>query len=638
MPASPSPEFLSLQQSVAGRYSLERELGRGGMGIVFLARDVALDRPVAIKLLPPALAVAPDLRERFLREARTAAKLSHPNIVPIHTVEEQGDLVFFVMGFVDGESLGQRVRRAGPLTTSAAIRLVQEVAWALAYAHGRGVIHRDVKPDNILLEKGSGRALVSDFGIARQADQTGVTQRGEILGTPHYMSPEQASGDPVDGRSDLYSLGVTAYFGLTGTLPFDGGSLTAILAKALTEPAPKVATRRSDLPPKLAEAIDRCLLKTPAERFASGEELAELIGAAQTAPRETPPVVRTLLRAAREMDVWAGFALLMGMVAPSLVQGLWAVDKSTVIWVGIALGGQLVGLPVSLLYCARKVLKAGLGSEDVRLAVEEAMRARLEEDQVLHGPSPYHPTQERRRLWRRAGLALAGVGGALLVVAKALHVTPDALILPGVLSLVVGGVILAGTLFMRIPNPSEAQRRGKGLGLRLLEGRVGRAVMWLAGLGLKVERQNVPPATERTELVLGDAAGVLFKALLPSVRQRFGDVPLVIGRLEADAGALRQREQALSQALAQAQPDRAPGAGAARRDAAIGELMAARDATRRRLEAAVAALENIRLDLLRLQAGVGSPDDLTADIEKAREINEAVNAELAGRREVERIG
>jgi hypothetical protein len=161
--------------------------------------------------------------------------------------------------------------------------------------------------------------------------------------------------------------------------------------------------------------------------------------------------------------------------------------------------------------------------------------------------------------------------------------------------------------------------------------------MWLAGLGLKVERQNVPPATDRTELVLGDAAGALYKALLPSVRHRFGDVPMVIGRLEADAGALRERERALSQALAQAQPDRAPGGGAARRDAAIGELMAARDATRRRLETAVAALENIRLDLLRLQAGVGSPDDLTADLEKAREINEAVNAEIEGRKAVDEV-
>ncbi len=153
MAEAATTEFLALQEAVAGRYSIERELGRGGMGIVYLARDVALDRPVAIKLLPPHLAAAPDSRERFLREARTAGKLSHPNIVPIHLVEERGDLVYFVMAYVDGESLGERIRRRGALPPSQAVRIVQEVAWALAYAHKEGVVHGDIKPDNILLEK-----------------------------------------------------------------------------------------------------------------------------------------------------------------------------------------------------------------------------------------------------------------------------------------------------------------------------------------------------------------------------------------------------------------------------------------------------------------------------------------------------
>src|SRR5437016_3673992 len=166
MTASISTEFLALQELLAGRYSIERELGRGGMGIVLLARDVALDRPVAIKLLPPHLATRPDERERFLQEARTAAGLAHPNIVPIHLVEARGELVFFVMGFVDGETLRDRVARAGPLPPRLAMKLLQEVAWALGYAHQRGVIHRDVKPDNILIERATERALVTDFGVA----------------------------------------------------------------------------------------------------------------------------------------------------------------------------------------------------------------------------------------------------------------------------------------------------------------------------------------------------------------------------------------------------------------------------------------------------------------------------------------
>src|SRR3989454_6908722 len=157
--------FLDFQAAVAGRYSLERELGRGGMGVVYLAREVRLDRSVAIKLLPPSKASDPKLRERFLREARTAAKLSHPNIIPIHAVEEIGGFVFFAMAYVEGETLTERVRRRGPLAPSEASRVLRDVAWALAYAHGQGVIHRDVKPDNILLES-NGRVLVADFGIA----------------------------------------------------------------------------------------------------------------------------------------------------------------------------------------------------------------------------------------------------------------------------------------------------------------------------------------------------------------------------------------------------------------------------------------------------------------------------------------
>src|SRR5437762_7849497 len=206
----PAPDrlFLDFQSAVAGRYSLERELGRGGMGVVYLAREVRLDRPVAIKLLPPELAAQDRLRDRFLREARTAARLSHPYIVPIHAVDDVGDFVFYVMAYVDGETLAQRVMSRGPLPPAEATRVLREVAWALAYAHAQGIVHRDIKPANILLERGTERAMVTDFGIARLVHTPGQTGVGELLGTTEYMSPEQASGEPVDGRSDLYSLGV----------------------------------------------------------------------------------------------------------------------------------------------------------------------------------------------------------------------------------------------------------------------------------------------------------------------------------------------------------------------------------------------------------------------------------------------
>src|SRR6185503_5899708 len=191
MPAPEGAELLALQNTLAGDYVIERELGRGGMGIVYLARDVDLERLVAIKVLPPEFAIRPELRERFLREARTAGKLSHPNIVPVYRADDVGDFVFFVMAFVDGETVGQRVRARGPLPPAQAARMLREVAWAVAYAHARGVVHRDIKPDNILIERDTGRALVTDFGIAVRADATALTEEGRVMGTAQFMSPEQ---------------------------------------------------------------------------------------------------------------------------------------------------------------------------------------------------------------------------------------------------------------------------------------------------------------------------------------------------------------------------------------------------------------------------------------------------------------
>src|SRR3954469_11548353 len=234
----PSSEFLELQAALAGEYSLQRELGRGGMGIVYLARDVQLDRDVAIKVLPTHLARLTTARERFVQEARTAAGLSHPHIVPIHRVGEAGGFVFFVMSYVEGETLGDRLRTQGPLPPADAARVLREVAWALAYAHGRGIVHRDVKPDNILLEARTGRAMVTDFGIARAGGEDGLSDdSGKIMGTAHFMSPEQAANESLDGRSDLYALGVVGYLAVSGRLPFEAPSVPALLLRQTTEAA-----------------------------------------------------------------------------------------------------------------------------------------------------------------------------------------------------------------------------------------------------------------------------------------------------------------------------------------------------------------------------------------------------------------
>ena len=293
-------DFSDLRRRLGDRYVIERELGRGGMGAVYLARDVRLDRSVALKVLPPEFAGDSALRERFLRETRTAASFSHPNIVPVHAIEERDGLIAFAMGYVEGESVAERVRRAGPLDVRATVRLLQDIGYALAYAHGRGVVHRDIKPDNIMLERATGRALLMDFGISRSIATTveptgrtqGLTRVGEVVGTAEYMSPEQASGDVVDGRSDLYSLGLVALFALTGRPAITGQSTQQILVKQLTEALPPALSLRPGLPEPMAAAIDRCVAKEPSARFATAEALVEAIDEAKLTAPEIPVPIR----------------------------------------------------------------------------------------------------------------------------------------------------------------------------------------------------------------------------------------------------------------------------------------------------------------------------------------------------------
>src|SRR5687767_14587296 len=293
------------------------------MGIVYLAKEVHLDRMVAIKVLPPERAAESSLRERFVREARLAAKLSHPNIIPIHSVEETGDFVFFVMAFVDGETLAQRVRSRGPLSSSEGTRVLREAAWALAYAHAQGLVHRDVKPDNILLESSSGRVLVADFGIAAAA---GDAVAVGISGTPEFMSPEQALGaQHIDARSDLYSLGATAFYAFSGKLPFEGKTATEILAKHVTEAAPSLTSLGLTVPRKLALLIDRCLAKEPEHRPATAQALAEQLGMALEQRREMPAALRAFVKRSGRLNgggtLIAGIALLTGSVAVSAYFG-----------------------------------------------------------------------------------------------------------------------------------------------------------------------------------------------------------------------------------------------------------------------------------------------------------------------------
>jgi len=266
--------FTQLRAAVVDRYDLKELLGRGGMGAVFLATDRKLERPVAIKVLPPELSHDVNVVERFEREARTAARLDHPNIIPIYSVESQGEFHYFVMKFVTGRSLEQ-ILDAGPMPVDLVQRIIWEAACALGHAHQRGIVHRDIKPANIMIDE-SGRTILTDFGISKAVESATheLTATGQVVGTPHYMSPEQSKGVNVDGRSDQYSLAVVAYRMLTGKLPFEEDTIHAVLYKKLFEEAPWIKDTRDDVPDYIADALHQALARESSHRFASMEAFA----------------------------------------------------------------------------------------------------------------------------------------------------------------------------------------------------------------------------------------------------------------------------------------------------------------------------------------------------------------------------
>lgn len=618
----PSDEFLALQAALAGEYSLQRELGRGGMGVVYLARDVQLDRDVAIKVLPTHLAQNPAARERFLREARMAAGLSHPHIVPIHRVGEAGGFVFFVMSYVEGETLGQRLRTRGPLPPAEAARVLREVAWALAYAHGRGIVHRDVKPDNILLEAGTGRALVTDFGIAQGDADVEITDPGKVMGTAQFMSPEQAAGDAVDGRSDIYALGVVGYLAVSGRLPFESSNLPALLLQQATEEPLSVMRAAPGLPPALGAAIDRCLARDPDARFADGEALAEALAPPPDAHRALPPTLRAWLAARNPLLApylaWSG---MFGTLT-AINLAVWLAGHRSD---GPLLLAAVTSLPIFPivgyhLNQAYQQFRAGHTLADLRTALEIERREREETEALVRKEKEPRGHALLRAL--TIGSATWFAGTFVSLASGIVHESEVGMwfILAPILSTMGLGALSNALDVQFIP---QRFRKWWQVGIRdrLWNSRLGE---WFARRLGAPERSQIagPSAFRATEAALGVAASDLFAALPQAYREELADLPAIVASLEARAAEARAELEVV-----------AAMAPTGSQDAAV--LAARKEKASAHLAESVAALENIRLDLLRLHAGAVDLAPLTTLLDAAREVGKDLNRLAEAQRAVE---
>ena len=611
MPAQPDRLFLDFQAALAGRYSLELELGRGGMGVVYLAREVRLDRPVAIKLLPPHHAGDERLRDRFLREARTAAKLSHPHIIPIFAVDEVNEFVFFAMAYVAGETLTERVRRRGPLAPSEAGRVLREIAWALAYAHSQGLVRGAAGLDG-----------------------------GEVIGTPEFMSPEQALGERVDARSDLYALGVVGYFALSGKLPFEAGKATEVLAKQITEPAPPLARVAAGVPRRLAHVIDRCLEKDPGDRPDTAEQLAAHLGIALEQRKELPVALRVFVANQTQVSegpvVAAAFLLLIIAGLVMAVVDAARIQSRPSIWLFVAtlVGGAVVAPAALIARQVRRLAGAGYSPQDLaqafRVHLEEGRDARAFE----HGRDPT-VFERLMRILGLSGLVVAIATGVTLWLSVPWPY-PAGLwgwFWPSVTIGLGSGLISV----MRLQRRRDV---ASGFWSRLWGSSAGRWLFELASVGLKRDALQSSSTHRPTELALGLAAEQLFEQLPRETRRQLRELPTIVRRLQGDAREMRQRLEELNDALGGKGDEGREGGEATavgtRHDRIVADLQLERDRVHQRLADAVKALETIRLNLLRLHAGSGSVQSLTTDLGLAREVAAEISLLLEGRREIER--
>ena len=598
--------FLSLQEALAGRYSIDREIGRGGMGVVFLAHEVHLDRLVAIKVLPPERAADPALRERFLREVRLAARLSHPNIIPIHAVEETERFVFYVMAFVDGETLTDRVRTRGPFSGSEGARVLREVSWALAYAHGQGIVHRDVKPDNILIERTTGRVLVADFGIAAAL---GNASADGVTGTPEVMSPEQVLGKPLDARTDLYALGATAFFAFSGRYPFDASSTTELLAKHVTAAPPPLGS--VGVPRKISALVDQCLRKDAVERPADANHVAERLTVVLEQRREIPVALRSFVKRAARMNSTGTLAGAIALLPASVGAGAATNNLG-----GFgALVGLAVGVPfIYMSVVARRLVQQGFAHADLDPAFKSEIE-QVEEELSLNTGRVSPVFEEFMKTLTLVSVATLTVTiGRVLLGGRVTDLIFSMAVISAVTSLLFG--------FLWGSYAQQKRDVDTRFWARLWNSPMGRGAFAIAAKFKGSGTRTTAMTHRATELSIGLAAEQLFESLPKETRKELAGIPQLVARLQADVQSLRRQQDDLQELVASAPSE---------------ELIRTRDTVRSKLTAAVGSLETIRLDLLRLHAGSTSVHSVTTHMDIAEDVSREISRMISANSEIDRM-
>jgi serine/threonine-protein kinase len=610
----PEEEFLTLQDALAGQWSLERALGSGGMATVYLARDVALDRPVAIKVLSAEHAADPGMRARFEREAVTSARLSHPHIVPTYAVAEAAGRPYLVMGYIDGESLAQRLHRTGPLSVAEGEGVIREVAWALGHAHATGVLHRDVTLDNILIERSTGRAVLVDFGIAAPVDGE---RDGTLVGTPAYLAPEVIQGEPASRASDLYALATVAWATFTGRLPFLGDDSASVLLQQVSVPTPSLASAAPAVPRRIVAAIEGALAKDPAERPRSVEAWM----AAWEGEQVTAPLAKPLERWREHWQQVRTFYALAATIIAMLggMTGGWGGQPFMWILVSAVLGIQvlLAAAAIHAMMAGRRLhalVRAGYGIEDLRLALPQP-----------GGPTHNTPLPLVGRLISFAMLLAFAVllaHDAFAYFARLGYGYGEGFGFLGRLvrwSFVtlwtgVGLSLLVPSRPLLRPGTREAIRRA------FWNSPLGAIWFTLARFGLGTQIAAAETLHRPTELVLDLAIEELWRALPAAARRRTEELPAVARDLRRRVASLR----ALANHFGDPIQD-SPAEAALR--AKVGE----------RITAALTALEQLRLQLLRLDGATASTGALTAQLHDARALERELLADLGAHTGVSRL-